>query len=381
MFHKLNIDYYLKKQNYPDIINEIKTIINERKSASDIARLILFLLSVSILIYLFIVFIFNIGRIFREWDAIFSWNIWAIDFYNNKIPSVTYHYPQLIPANWSISYVLCEYPFQFISKALMPLFLILPVYSFIIIGLTQRSYAFIYSIFFLFQGFNRLNWTDGCVDVPVAFFSILVLISLIMIRKHDDETDKHKQILLSTLFVCGAAVTKQAGLYIVAVYPFLLYILTSESYLRDKKKILFQGLFFLSMIILIVLPYYLYAESSIRNGTSASEINYVTNEIYKGASYSEKFLNACTLFFKRVFTSKLIFIIAILPFLVSFTNRTFRLLNFVFVIPYFLIWAIFFSYDLRNAAIMIPYFCLAIGAGLEIILCKLKISSLSNVSK
>jgi hypothetical protein len=371
VFKKLNIDFYLNRNMDLGVISSVRTVISERKSFNGLSRLILFLLASGILVYISFVLIFNIGKIFREWDAVFSWNRWAIEFYNNKIPSVTYHYPQLIPANWSISYVLCGYPLQFIPKAIMPLFLVLPVYSFIIIGLKHRSYAFIYSIFFLFQGFNRLYWKDGCVDVPVAFFSMLVLISLVMIRTQDNDINKNKQILLSAFFVCGAAVTKQAGLYIVAIYPLLLYILTKESYPRDSKRIFVQALFFLFLLILIVVPGYLYAEHSINKGVSASEISYVTKEIYHGASYTERLLNACSLFFRRVFTSRIIFIIAIIPFLISFADRTIRFLNLVFVIPYFLVWAFFFSYDLRNAAIMIPYFCLGIGTGLEIVLCRL----------
>ncbi|MCX6335298.1 MAG: hypothetical protein NT092_13535 [Bacteroidia bacterium] len=379
---------YRRQRNYldnsggmfNDSIYEIKSLFNDRlKSAYNFIKLGLFLVSVLLLIYLLIVLILNIGKIFNAWDAVFSWNRWAIDFYNNKLPSSTYHYPQLVPANWSISYVLCGYPLQFVPKAIMPLFLIFQVYSFIILGLKQKSTLYFSSVIFLFLGFNRLNWTDGCVDVPVAFFSILVYICLCLLNKDDQEADKKKYILLSTLFVCGAAVTKQAGIFVVLIYPLLLFILTKNKFIWTNKKILWFGLSFIALIIVIILPYYIYAEMAIRAGLDASEIHYVTNEIYNGASYFERLFNAGILF-SDIFSSKLVFIIFIFPFLFSFTDRTFRLLNICFVIPYTLIWALFFSYSLRNAAIVIPYFCLGIGIGVDIILMRIIKPSIINES-
>ncbi|MGD0342432.1 MAG: hypothetical protein ABSA76_12080 [Bacteroidales bacterium] len=379
IFRRFNIEAYNIKKAYIKIKHEIIFLFSTRKTFYELLKSVLFILSVLLLISLSVVLILNIGKIFRSWDAVFSWNRWAIDFYNNRIPSSIYHYPQLIPANWSISYILCGYPLQFIPRGLMPLFLILPVYSFIILGIKQKSNFLFISVIFLFLGLNGLNWKDGCVDVPVAFFSILTYISLSSIEKEDHEEDKKKCILLTTLIVCGAAVTKQAGLFIVFIYPILLFLLTKDKFVWTYQKILRSGLFFLAMIIIIVLPFYLYVELLIRKGLGTSEIGYVTNEIYNGASYVERLANACKLF-SNVFSSRLVFIICIYPFLLSFTDKTFRFLNFSFVIPYSIIWALFFSYDLRNAAIIIPYFCLGIAVGLDKILKRLQTTTLKKVS-
>jgi hypothetical protein len=60
-------------------------------------------------------------------------------------------------------------------------------------------------------------------------------------------------------------------------------------------------------------------------------------------------------------------------FLFSLGDKAFRILNLSIVIPYFFIWALFFSYDLRNFAIMFPYLSLGIGIGFVIILRKTRI--------
>lgn len=379
IFKKSNIKTGSCRKMYNETIHEFISLINFRKSLFETIRSSLFILAILLLISLSVLLILNIGKIFRSWDAVFSWNRWAIDFYNNRIPAGTYHYPLLIPANWSISYVLCGYPLQFIPRGLMPLFLIFQVYAFIIIGIKGRSIAIISSVIFIFLAFNRLNWTDGCVDVPVAFFSILIYICLSQIKKDDNLEDINKNILLSALLVCGSAVTKQAGLYLVLIYPLFLFTFTRDKFVWTYKKIFRLSIIFLAMIVIIVLPFYVYIEMAIRNGFETSEINYVTNEIYNGASYAERLLNAGRLF-SDVFSSRIVFIIFIFPFLLSFTDKTFRLLNLGLVFPYIIIWALFFSYDLRNAAIIIPYFCLGIGVGLDILLKRLQTTSIKNES-
>lgn len=369
-YYKPGIKAYDFKRSFKQIIEEGRLMLNFRGSAYDKIKSVLFVLAVLVLIGTTIQMLLNIGKIFHGWDAVFSWNRWAIDFFNNKIPLSTYHYPLLIPANWSVSYVLCGYPLQFIAKAMMPLFLIFQVYAFIILAIKRYSFVFIYAVIFLFMGFNRLNWTEGFVDVPVAFYSILVFICLSLINKEDEEKDKMRYIYLSALIACGSAVTKQAGIFVVLIYPLLLVLLTSDKLVWNSKKIIKLTLLFLLLILIIIVPYYVYAGMAIKKGMAASEVPYVTNEIYNGASWLERVLNAGKMF-SNIFNSRILFFICLIPFLFSFTVRTYRFLNFSVVLPYLVIWTLFFSYDLRNSAIVIPYFCLAIGAGIDIILRRL----------
>lgn len=366
-YNKSGIKTFDCRGSFKRLFDEGKLFLNFRGSAFDKIKSVLFILSVMLLAGITVQMLLNIGKIFHGWDAVFSWNRWAIDFFNNKIPVSTYHYPLLIPANWSVSYVLCGYPLQFISKAMMPLFLIFQVYAFIVIGIKRNSFTFIYATFFLFLGFNRLNWTEGFVDVPVAFFSILVFIILILISKDDEKEDKTKYILLSALIACGSAVTKQAGIFVVLTFPLMLVLLTKDKFTWSTQKIIKFTLLFFLLILIIIVPYYVYADMAIKKGIAASEVPYVTKEIYNGASWLERVINAGKMF-SGIFRSRVLLFICIFPFLISFTNKTFRSLNLLIVLPFLVIWTLFFSYDLRNSALVIPYFCLAIGAGINIIL-------------
>ena len=60
------------------------------------------------------------GTVFVEWDVVVSWNPWALAWAENRLPSMTFHYPQLLPCNWSVSYVLMgDARIQFFAKWLM----------------------------------------------------------------------------------------------------------------------------------------------------------------------------------------------------------------------------------------------------------------------
>lgn len=323
--------------------------------------------SLLMLVALIIVMISNAGKVFDTWDAIFSWNIWALDFFNNKLPLSTYHYPQLIPANWSVAYVLCGYPFQMVPKFIMHLFLILIIYSFIALGLANKKPALIYSVFFIVLGLNKLYWTDGFADVPVAFFSAMTFACLMMIGEGKDAGFPYKYILISILIACGAALTKQAGIFVAVSCPAMLWIVTRRSIEWNIPKMLKTGLIFIAAFVVLVLSYYLWAEALIKKGMAESEIPWVTNGIYEGASLSARFKHACILFTK-VFNVRTISLIGIILFVLSFRNATIRLLNIFFVIPYFIIWSLFFSYDLRNAAVLIPVFSVSIGYGIDLML-------------
>ena len=366
---RVNIEAYNVRKKVPEFLNEIRLLTNLQKSTYNLIKFILLILALVLLISLTGVLISDTGKVFESWDATFSWNKWAIEFSNNGMPVSTYHYPQLIPANWSIAYVICKYPFQFIPRTIMHLFLILPVYAFTVIGIKQRSAFFYLTAFFIFLSFrgDSFFWTDGFADVAVAYFSAMVYVSLVMIEEKDHESEKLKYILLSALFVCGGAVTKQSGIFLILIYPLFLFILSKNVFVWTSRKAFKMFAYMLVSLIVIVLPYYLWAEWAIKNGKAASEIIYVTHDIFKGASYSERFMSAGRTFF-NLFSNKILFTCCLVLFAFSFTNKTIRTLNFIYVIPYYLIWALFFSYSIRNVAIIIPYFSLGIGFGLDLIL-------------
>lgn len=361
---------YNIKLLWADFLCEIRLLTDKLKSPNPI-NFILFISSVLVLLFLIRILILDAGKIFEESDAIFSWNKWATDFYNNNLPSGTYHYPQLIPANWSIAYVFCKYPLQFVPRIIMHLFLIFQVYAFIVLGLTHRSAFYFITAIIIFIGLSARGffWTDGFVDVSVSFFAILAYLSLVSIKAH--ESDNTNFVLISILFVCGAAVTKQAGLFVLLSYPLLHYIILKGNYKWSHKNVLLITFSYFLFTCLIVLPYYVWAQIAINNGNAASEIAYVTHDIYKGASYTERLIHALGIF-EDIYKGKILFFFFIICYAFSFLNKRLAYINIFFVIPYLLIWSLFFSYDIRNVSLIIPYFSLGVAWGLNFILERLQ---------
>src|SRR5271165_4734031 len=48
----------------------------------------------------------NWGTVFADNDDVASWDRWAMDWATGRFPTLTSWYPQLMPSNWSLTYVL-----------------------------------------------------------------------------------------------------------------------------------------------------------------------------------------------------------------------------------------------------------------------------------
>lgn len=305
----------------------------------------------------------NVGEIFGGWDPVFSWNKWAVSFFNNSLPTGIRHYPQLIPANWSVTYVLIGEPLQFLPKAMMPLYLLFILLSIIDIALIEKSIGVMLGVVITLIIFvsARVSF-EGYVDTPVAFFVFQSFYLLYIANTGGDKKNKITYLILAGLVAAGAGVTKQAGLYLIILYPFFCYSILSKNKEPLSVKIKVLGIF-LTFVIIIVLPFYLYANQQIATGKSVSEIAWVTNGIYGNKSMAERFFDALGLLNKLIRVPYLIYPLIVL-FFYSLKEKKLRPISVLFTLPYFFIWAFYFSYDLRNLSITYPLIGISLGIGL-----------------
>jgi len=145
-------------------------------------------------------------------------NTWAKDFANNILPRQSAHFPQLIPANWSLVYVLTgNSDINFFPKSFMPLFFFGNLLIFWDLALWKRNY--LYAIGLIIYGlfapiiFSLVFIADGNADLPVSFFAFLAFYIYLRMDKQNFEIDKR---LLFFLFAAAAAATKLAGYYVFA---------------------------------------------------------------------------------------------------------------------------------------------------------------------
>jgi hypothetical protein len=336
-----------------------------RKKIANIIYLSVFLLAVgSILIYIKL-YGTQTSSIFSAWDAVFSWDRWAVDWYMNRFPRGTYHYPQLMPANWSMTYqFMGDSRIKFFAKAYagyIEIFILLIIF---ILGLLKQKLGY-------FLGVISTSWLqfalgsrgNGYADSPVAFFALLSIAFIILAQ---DNKDDAKYIIAGAIFAAGAAVTKQAGFWIVVAYPLLVVLLNWNS---GKQKLIPILVKMAIINLVIIVPWYVFTQIQIASGLNVSEIQNVTTLGSQGKNIYEVFISAISLFISRLnnrFLPGIIsFIVLSLLLGISYKDKFWGKICSFFIIPYTIIWIFFFCYDIRNLNLIIPLIGLVSGMGLQ----------------
>ena len=305
------------------------------------------------------------GAIFDGWDPVFSWNRWAVSFFNNSLPQGMMHYPQLIPANWSVAYVFLSKPLQFLPKLIMPIYLLFILISLFDIALIEKSAGVMFGLIITLYIFisARVSF-EGYVDTPVAFFVFQSLYLLFLSNKENNGKNGTTYLILGGAVAAGAAVTKQAGLFLVVLYPILSWVMVvnKRKIFTQNQKITMLATYVL-FIVIIIAPFYVYANQQISTGHSVSEIKWVTNGIYGNKGMGQRFVDAVALLNTLVRVPYLICILVPI-FIYSLKEKKIRAISFLVTIPFFFIWAFYFSYDLRNLSIVYPLIALNLGIGI-----------------
>jgi len=97
-------------------------VLRQQVNGLPLPTVILWASASVVLVYYVQLFFANMGTGFVYRDPVVSWNRWALDWSMNQPAHHTWHYPQVLPTNWSIVYVLTGGPIWYFPKALMPLF-------------------------------------------------------------------------------------------------------------------------------------------------------------------------------------------------------------------------------------------------------------------
>ena len=310
------------------------------------------------------VFISNVGTVFNSWDAVLSWNRWATEWAQNQFPTGVGLYPQLLPTNWSLTYVLInDTHVQFFAKATIPLFLFFILLLFFDLGLNWKSMgAFIGLILtrLIIKKFTGEFIAEGYADIPLACMAFLSIYALIKVKGHPDSAVQRQGIFLGAVFAGGAAVTKQAGVYLLALYPLLAYLLVLRSRREwTRQEITHTLLLSLGIALLLCVPWYVYKQVQIGQGLDKNNVEYVTSGIYHGASMLERFSHA----FQSL--DKYVLLLGLMIPALFLLESGYRWLVILLVIPFSILWAGYFSYDTRNLALIFPFWGLAAGLCLE----------------
>jgi len=190
----------------------------------------------------------------------------------------------------------------------------------------------------------------------------MAIVFLWLVYKETDKDKKYKWWVLSTIFSSGAAITKQAGLYVLALGFLLGFYFTygfkiKQAFATNWKRILIIA----AIILIIAVPWYGLKAVQFARGESHSHITtpiQSTNKVHQEDTLMDTVVSALLGLDKYFY----FFLIAIPAAL--FIDNFWRWILVLFVIPYTLIWSAYASYDTRNLAITFPLYTSIIGLGL-----------------
>ena len=305
--------------------------------------------SMVIVIFYFSLLIANIGTIFYFTDTVnnIHWNTWAIDFSNNIFPKHSSHFPQLIPSNWSISYLLTgERNIHFFPKSIMPLFFLGNIFMFWDLAISKRN--LIYLIALIIYGlfgpivYNLVFIADGNGDLPVSFFAFL---SFYAYLKTDKEKFQLNEYIIVFLFASTAAGTKLAGFYVFFFMSILClyYLLINFKNLTKKESLIL--VIFVVLILGVNLFWYFMKPEVMTGGLHQPE--------WLAESYSNILKNALLLLYYN-WGLPVIAFLALTIFFSLFVQDA-RYISLFFVIPPVVLWMFKYSSDFRNLSFVVPF--------------------------
>lgn len=215
------------------ITSEIRRNMLTMTGGPVVYKLLLMLTALTVCYYVYL-FIQNIGTVFLHWNSLASWNRWALDWAGNHLPRFTWHFPQVVPANWSLTYVIMNTGrIQQFAKAVMPLFPLMLVLFWADRGIEHASP--LYLLVSIFSGFTlRLIFppdflTGGFADIAVTFFTCLAVFYFLEAVSRKLE---RRYLLFSLIFANTAALTKQTGTYsLVVISCGLVYYLINHLFI------------------------------------------------------------------------------------------------------------------------------------------------------
>lgn len=304
---------------------------------------------VSLLLFLVVwgYFVSNSERfdgVFAGWDAVVSWNRWALDWFQGRFPAGTYHYPQLIPALWGAIYRFSGHEYQFLVLFIIPTIVFLFFLHLTALGARSSGKHAIFLLFqfFFIKKYFGAHLFDGYVDVVIVILAALAFLILEEARnlaRALQFEESSKMLLLAALIASCAALVKQAGFFVLAL-TFLEATILNASFPQRNRR--FASIFLIPLIL--VAPYYAYAEFLIRSGINASEVSWVTQDIYDRKSPVLRIYDSILTMGwpSALFLAHGIWMV---------TQKGWKRRMSAFTLLLFLIWAAFFCYDFRNLSV------------------------------
>ncbi len=305
--------------------------------------------------------------VFVAWDAVVSWNRWATEWTEHVPPGFTMGYPQLLPTGLASVYAwLGSQKVEPVARGFM---LIFPLGICMLFWdgfrrLKNPAFLFGMACWMMMLRFVLGDMADsGYADVPAAFF--VALAAYLLLLGHLRQIPGELAFLGSALGCAAAVLTKQPG---GIAWVLWLTVAALHAPLRRSLPAPWRFLFICCVVfIVLAAPWYIYTAWKIKQGTDVTNLGYLVSTIHGDRGV----LGRVALAFKGPIATALEGLGSatvaggVMGVLLIFALRLRLGLTLVLSIclPYVLLWAVLFSYDIRNIMPVVPVLCLALGLG------------------
>jgi hypothetical protein len=301
----------------------------------------------------------HFGSVFLMNDDVLSWDRWGVEWATSR-PLGTGLYPQLLPTNFSITYLMLgNTDVKMFAKAIMPLFTLATLLLFLdlfhktgqlfwLVGLS--CYAFLLSFFF-----EPDFLASGYAEIASAFFAFMTLHASLQ----DFDASCAKPALVA-IFASGTLLTKQGGVYVFA----LAFCWLVAHFVRLRDRIAWRTPVLILVAILLMNWRWVMTEWHVWRGETLTNIVYLTKDIHAGKTYPQRWRTAWQMIERArgPGCKALVLLIAAGVFL-SLLHPHGRWVFLLMLAPFYVLWALFFSYDTRNLAMDIPFAADCFGCG------------------
>jgi hypothetical protein len=302
--------------------------------------------------------------VFGSLDALVSINRWALDWTAGMVPAWTMHYPQLLPAAWSMLYVLAGGELQFLSKGLSLFFPAATVCMLVDLGLRKNRASFILAAALtgvLMSHTGGRYIASGFLDLAGSFFAMATFYALACGDRDADPATLRRHVLAATVCAAGCALTKQAGIFLACVFPLLVWLRLRRRSVAAAEVRVARTLAAVALTLaLFIAPWNVYKELQVREGFETHEAA-ASPGVHRGRSLPERLARSWELW--EADLSPPVLSAVVLCVGASLAARRALPLTLGITIPFTLIWALYFSYDRRNLALAFPYIGISAGIG------------------
>lgn len=329
--------------------------------------------------------LFHIGDGFRSWDAVVSWNRWAVELSNNEYHPLDAAYPILLPSLWSLIYkIQGTHEIWWTAKIALFVLPFLTLTTLLTLYKENKDNAFLFMIVFIYPYLVWEHSINGLMDMPVMLTGTLSLIVLYAAEINKGKKDFEYYIIAALLLAGISSIIKQAGV-VFLIFNYV-YILLHLKYFSNKKRLMLYIFLSLLYFVSYLSIYYQHHSSVIGNLENLKDlsskrafegkdihqtIDYLWNRFFSYPS-NIPWLDGILKPLKLPAITPFLILAGLLPFAIK-KLRKYRSISFMSALFFLIgvvIWIKFFSYDSRNSYWVKSFFILFLSINISYIFTK-----------